>query len=123
MFPPIAACLRTSSAVTNIVGNRITRHDSAPQDTTKPYITWFLVAGVPENTLSEVPGIDRCTVQIDCWHHTDAGIESLASAVRDAIEPHAHITAMPINQRETESKLYRLAIQADWFLSRDPLAT
>ena len=120
MIPPLYAALAAAPAVTAIVGSppRAYRHGSAPQDTTRPYITWFLLAGVPENELSDVPGIDRCTLQVDCWHQTDAGIEALAVAVRDAVEPLAHCTAVPINTREAETKLYRIALQFDWWLSR-----
>lgn len=121
MLPPVFQTLKASSAVKAIVGTnppRIYRHGSAPQDTTKPYITWFVVSGLPENNLSDLPPVDAITVQVDCWHPTDAGIESMAEAVRDAIEPYAHMTGMPVNLREPETKLYRIALEFDWWLSR-----
>lgn len=120
MLPPVYRTLSAVGTVTDIVGDppRIYRHGSAPQDTTRPYVTWFMVVGVPTNTMSEVPTSDRCTIQIDCWHQTDAGVEELADAVRDAIEPVAHCTGVPINTREAETKLYRIALQFDWWLDR-----
>jgi hypothetical protein len=120
MLPPIYTWLKADSAVTAIIGSppRAYRHQSAPQDTTRPYVTWNMVTGVPENTLSELPKIDRITVDIDCWHQTDAGVEALAVAVRDAIEPYAHMTGMPINLREPETKLYRIGLQFDVWLDR-----
>lgn len=121
MFPPVFTTLKTSTDVKNIVGTnppRIYRHGSAPQDVSKPYLTWFVVVGVPENTLSELPAADRVSVQIDCWHQTDAGVEALALAVRDAIEPSAVMTATPIDLREPETKLYRIALTFDWFVDR-----
>lgn len=118
MLPPVYQTLNVVSAVTSIVGQRIYRHDRAPQDTTRPYITWFLVVGTPENELSDVPGIDRQTIQVDCWHQEDVGVVTLATAVKDAIEPIAHCTSIPINGREVETKLYRIGLQFDWFLSR-----
>jgi hypothetical protein len=57
-------------------------------------------------------------VQIDCWHATSAGVVQLATAVRDAIEPHAHITGYPINAKDTETQRYRIGLQLDWWLSR-----
>lgn len=117
MLPPIYDTLNTM-AITAIVARRVFRHSSAPQDTTKPYVTWFLVTGTPENELSSTPPIDRCTVQIDCWHQTDTGVETLSKAVRDAVEPFAHITGFIINERESATKLYRIGIQLDWWLSR-----
>lgn len=120
MLAPVFATLRTVSAVTAILGNppRIYRHGEAPQDTTKPYVTWFMVTDTPENNLSDPPGIDRQPVQVDCWHQTDAGIEALARAVRDAIEPHAHMTAIVANEREKDTRLYRIGMQFDWFVAR-----
>lgn len=121
MFPPIFATLKASQEVKNIVGTnppRIYRHGSAPQEMTRPYVTWSVISGVPENNLSDLPPIDRVSVEIDCWHQTDAGIETLALAVRDAIEPVAHMTATVIDLRETETKLYRVAMQFDWWLNR-----
>ena len=121
MLPPVFQTLKTSQAVKDFVGTspaRIYRMGNAPQDTDKPYLTWILVTGTPENQLSGTPPIDRMTVQVDCWHPTDKGVELLATAARDAIEPYAHMTSMPVNEREPETKLYRIALEFDWFEDR-----
>jgi Protein of unknown function (DUF3168) len=122
MFPPVFTTLKASEAVKAIVGTnppRIYRHGNAPQDTAKPYVTWFAVTGTPENNLSDLPPMDRVQIQVDCYHQTDAGIELLAKAVRDAIEPSAHMTGTPVDDREPETKLYRVALVFDWFVGRD----
>lgn len=122
MFPPVFQTLKASTAVKNIVGTnppRIYRHGEAPQDTTRPYMTWFIVTATPDNHLSGTPADDRFTVQLDCWHQTDAGVVLLATAARDAIEPYAHMTGLPVNQRETETRLYRIALEFDWFVFRE----
>lgn len=118
MLPPIFNILTAAPAVSAIVGQRIYPHGEAPQDVSRPYVTWFVVSGVPENVLDGVPDMDRSTVQIDCWHQTSAGVVQLASAVRNAIEPHAHVTNLFLNQREPETKLYRFALQLDYLLPR-----
>ncbi len=118
MLPPIYNTLRASSAVVALVGTRIFRHSSAPQDISRPYITWFLVTGTPENHLSGLPPADRMSVQVDCWHQTDAGVEALAIAVRDSIEPYAHMTGQPVDGREPDTKLWRIALQFDWWMGR-----
>lgn len=48
----------------------------------------------------------------------DAGVVLLAQAVRDAIEPRAHMTGMPVNLREPDSRLFRIALTFDWFVDR-----
>jgi len=121
MPPPIYTWLKAASAVTAIIGSNPTRafrHGDAPQDVTRPYVTWALVAGVPDNELSAVPKSDRYTVQIDCFHATDTGVESLAVAVRNSIEAYAHMTSIPINNRDNETKLYRIALQFDVLQTR-----
>lgn len=122
MLPPVFQTLKASADVKAIVGTnppRIYRHGVAPQDVTKPYITWFLVSGTPENTLSETPATDRMSVQVDCWHLTDSGVETLAQAVRDAIEPNAHMTGIVLNERDAETKLFRLALGFDFWPARE----
>lgn len=118
MLPPIYAALSAAPAVVALVGTRIYPHAEAPQDVAAPYVTWFLAGGAPELTLSEPPPMDRMTVQIDCWHAESTGVLALAAAVRAAIESHAHITGYPINTRDAETKLYRMGLQLDWWLSR-----
>lgn len=121
MLPPVFQALKASAAVKAIVGQnppRIYRHDEAPQEAQPPYITWFVIDTQPQNNLSGLPPADLMPVQVDCWHPTDAGIVLLAQAVRDAIEPLAHMTGMPINGRDRETKLYRIALQFDWWLNR-----
>lgn len=122
MFPRVFQTLKTSETVKAVVGQnppRIYRHGAAPQDGSRPYITWFVVSGVPENHLSGLPPTDRVQVQVDCWHQTDAGVELLARAVRDAIEPHAHMVGTPVDLREPETKLYHVALSFDWFVDRE----
>lgn len=121
MFPPVFQTLKTSQEVKDIVGTsppRIFRHGDVPQDLERPYISWFLVLGVPENTLSELPIIDRLTVQIDCWHQTDKGVELLATAVRDALEPVCVMTGIVVNMRESETRLFRIGMMFDFLQNR-----
>lgn len=118
MLPRVFAILKASADVRNIVATRIYRHGSAPQDTSRPYITWTLISGIPENNLSDPPPLDRMSVQVDCWHQTDDGIDRLATAARDAIEPVAYMTGVIIDQRETETKLFRMSMQFDFFNGR-----
>jgi len=117
MLPPVYQRLM-ATPVAALTGGRIYRHGSAPQDVARPYITWALIAGTPQNTLSETPGVDQMSIQVDCWALGDAEVDTLATAVRDAIEPIAHMTSIPIDSQETDTKLYRMTLQFDWWLYR-----
>jgi len=118
MFPTVFQTLKASTAVKNIVGTnppRIYQHGNAPQRPdnlalSDPYITWFVASDTPENQLSGTPTTDRSSTQIDCWHQTSSGIKALATAVRDAIEPSAHMTAINADLREAETGLFRVSM-------------
>lgn len=119
MFPDIYQILINNSQVQSIINGRVYRHGDAPQGVVKPYVTWYVINGNPENTLSEVPDMDKISIHIDIWSEQDAGVVTLAKEVRDALEPHAHMVDMPINDRDDKTKLYRIGLQFDWFLARD----
>jgi hypothetical protein len=121
MFAPVYPLLKNASAVTAILGSPLPRaypHGDAPQDKTKPYVTWQVIDIAPQNTLSETPAVDFQPVQVNCFHQTQDGVESLAKAVRDAIEPAAHWVSTPIDLRDPETKLFWIAMQFDFWVSR-----
>ena len=116
MFPPVYNTLRTS-AVIAIVGDRIGAHGEVPQDTTRPYIT-YSGFDQPYDQLSGAPCGDMTTVDINCWHHTDAGIRALAAAVRGALDAALIANRVRIDMRDRETKLYRVLIEADFITQR-----
>ena len=118
MLPPVFKTLRASATLVALVADRIYRHGSAPQGTLAPYITWQLVGGLPENNLSELPPFARMSVQVDCWDDDDERVETVARAARDAIEPVACMTGIPVDDQDPETLRFRLALQFDWFVGR-----
>lgn len=117
-LPPIFATLRQNASVLSTVGNRIYRHGSAPQNVTKPYITWFVVMGMPELQISGTPCSDMDMVQIDCWSEDDSEVELLAYSVRTALDDAKITNRIVINGRENETRLFRIGIEADIIRSR-----
>lgn len=118
MLPNLYQILSNNTTVNTIISGRVYRHGSAPQMTEKPFIIWQLTSGSPENTLGNIPDIDSLSIQVDCYHQTDAGVIELATAVRDTLEPLAHMTGIPVDQREDETRLYRMTLEFDWWLYR-----
>lgn len=118
MLPPLYAVLMGSNAVTSIIGDRCYPFGEAVQDTAKPYVVWQIIGGSPDNNLSHAPSIDSYLIQVDCYHQSPVGIATLADAVRSALESVAHITGYPVNEREPDTKLYRIALELDWWYSR-----
>lgn len=118
MFPPVYLTLTANSTVVAMVEDRIGRHGVIQQDEKRPYITWQIVLGQPYDNLSSTPCGDFTTVQIDCYHPTDKGIQELGVAVRaalDAVGVHNRVT---VNNRDPDTKLYRGGIDADFITNR-----
>jgi hypothetical protein len=122
LFPPVMKTLKASSEVSALLGSsnpfRVFHRD-APQDTSRPYVTWQLTADAPENHLSGTPPTDRTTILVNCWAPGEGDVGRLGKAVRDACESLAYLTGVPFDGRDPETKLYRIALQFDWFVDRD----
>ena len=53
------------AAINAFLGTRIYPFGSAPQNPTRPYITYQVISSVSENLQSERPEIDNQRVQVD----------------------------------------------------------
>jgi hypothetical protein len=119
--PPIYTLLKASSGITDLIGGadspRIYK-SIAPQSTISPYITWRSITNIAEQNLSEAPKVDFVNIQIDCWGKNEEQTEVLAYNTRTALEA-ANCAVDVINQnRETETKLYRVTLQVNYIFNR-----
>ncbi len=117
MFPKVYRTIRTQ-AVAAIVEERIGRHGEVSQTEQRPYITWQIVVGQPYENLSSAPCGDFTTVQLDCYHPTDAGAEKLALAVRAALDAALISNRVVLDNRDPDTKLYRVGMEADFIDQR-----
>jgi hypothetical protein len=122
LLPAVYPILRDDAGVAALISGRVYRHGSAPQNVVAPYVTWSLVTGTPENTLGDLPRVDRHEIQVDCWSENTGsgsrGIETLAQAVRDALEPVAHCTAINLDERDVDTQRYRISLQFTFWTDR-----
>ena len=58
----------------------------APADTLPPYVVYGIVGAAPENTLNNGVPLDNWRYQVDVYAMTYAETQSLAHAVREAME-------------------------------------
>lgn len=117
MFPPVFKTLHTPS-VAALVADRIGRHGEVAQTETRDYIVWQIVSDSPHDNLSDPPPSDFTSVQIDCYSMTDAGVESLARAARAALDAARVVNRVILNNRDPETRLYRVGMQADFITQR-----
>lgn len=124
MYPPIFPVVRASAAVRALIGAdpvRFYQFGMAPQKVAKPYVVWQRVGGSPENYIDRVPDADGFVLQVDVYASEQQGAEmarNVALALRDAIEPVAHITAWLGESQDPETQNYRFAFQVDWLTPR-----
>lgn len=121
MFPPIFATCAAAPGVTALLGASPTRlypFGEAPHGVACPYAVWQTVGGVPENYLGDRPDIDSFSLQVDVYAETGASARAVAVALRDAIEPNAHITRWGGESRDPETGRYRVSFDVDWLTHR-----
>lgn len=127
MLPSLYALLRADSAVTAILGSapmRVYRHGAAPQGVTDPYVTQLVITAIPTLQLDDTPPADVCRIQVSCWSKNDGsgptGINTLASAVRNAIEARWHITDIRDMGQDPDTMRHRVDLDVTVFDHRAP---
>ncbi|MDH0337642.1 hypothetical protein A7D27_11605 [Pseudomonas sp. 1D4] len=121
MFAPIFAVCAASPAVLAALGAdpvRLYPFGEAPEGVAKPYATWQGIGGGPENNINQAPEIDRFALQVDVFADSAASARESARALRDAIEPHAHITSWSGESRDPATGSYRYSFDVDWWVER-----
>lgn len=121
MYPPVFAVCYAANPVKALLGTapmRLFLFGEAEQGTQKPYAVWQVISGVPENFLNQAPDTDSFTIQIDIYADTAASARNVAAALRNAIEPHAHVSAWRGESRDPETKDYRFLFEIDWIVQR-----
>jgi hypothetical protein len=122
MNPPIFEICNSNAAVRSLLrsGNitRLYKFGMAPENVTKPYAVWQTISGAPENFINQLPDMDRYSIQVDVYAVDSQSSESVAEALRNAIEPNAHIVRWGGTSKDPETNLYRYSFDIDWFVPR-----
>lgn len=121
MTPPIFSVCAASPAVTALLGSNPTRvfaHGEAPDGVAWPYMVWQVIGGSPASYLGDLPDIDSMSIQVDVYGETGDSARAVVVALRDAIEPHAHITSWRGGSRDPETRSFRQTFDLDWFVQR-----
>lgn len=126
MLPALFPMLKAAPSVTALIGAgtdpitdpmRFYRHGRAPQGVRPPYVTWSVPGGDTQITF-EGSDADTFRVQVDCWSDGDTEVETLAEAVRAALEPHAHLVAYLADEQDAETKRFRISFSFDFIKPR-----
>lgn len=117
MIPPVYAALMADPAVSGMTAGRI-RQDVGNPDEGAPYIVWRLLSAVPEMTTQRRAPADRCSISIDVFARDEEEREALTAAARHALEPHGPILTIQSLGKDTETRLWRMTFDMDWFINR-----
>lgn len=121
MIAPVFSVCAASPAVTALLGTDPLRlYPFGLQDdaVVYPYVVWQNISGSPENYLAQRPDVDSFTLQVDAYANTVDEVLAVAAALRDAIEPHAHITCWGDQTRDSDTRRYRYSFDVDWIVPR-----
>lgn len=114
--PAVQALLKTGTGPL-----RFYLFGKAPQNSPLPYAVWQTAYGTPENYLDRVPDVDSLGLQIDVYASPSQGASvarNVAQALRDAIEPYAHITSWRGDSIDPQTLNYRFSFDVDWWVNR-----
>ena len=121
MIPVLFTILNSSSSVKALLGSdplRVFPWGEAPPAVTRPYATYAVFSGNPQNTLGDVPEVDIDGTQINVWGDTGTSTDAAARAIRDALEPHAHMISYESASRDKETGRYNSLMSFDFFTER-----
>lgn len=126
VLPSLAEIIANSSAVKALIGTAPIRFyplGAAPQGVAAPYVTHRAIDVVPQNTLSELPYTDGSRVQLSCWSDNTGtgvtGVQTLARALRDAIEPFHHVLAIRDMGRDFDTQRWRIDLDVSVWNHRE----
>lgn len=122
MIPDIFPIIKNNNSVTALIGSNPVRFfpfGEAPQNVAYPYVTYAVINGIPANSLDCVPDIDNLPTQVDVWAKTAESAESVATAIRDAIEPTTSMTNIRNMGRDPDTKSYRITLEFDFWTYRN----
>lgn len=121
MNPPVFPILNLSIAVKELLGTdplRVYPFSDAPEGVAKPYATYSVFNGLPENYLGSQSDIDNLGTQIDIWAETAASCTECFDAIRSALETEGYLTSFAGSERDEETRLYHARMDFDFFKNR-----
>ena len=116
MNPNIFEIITSYPIATGLLGTNPTRFypfgrsaDKSP----KPYAVYQVYNGVPENYMDKVPDIDNHGTQIDIYADTADSCSQVFTAIRDALEPHFHMTGFAVPEQDADTDEFHARLEFD----------
>jgi hypothetical protein len=121
MYPPLFAIVSVENGVQSAFGTnpvRVFPFGGAPEKVALPYAVWQVIGGTPENYIGSLPDMDTFLVQVDVYAKTAQSARSGAEALRDALEPNAHVVSWRGESQDQTTKNYRYSFDINFLTAR-----
>lgn len=120
MNPKVFEILNASVDAKEVLGQplRVYPWDRAPEKPMKPYVTYGIYNGNPENFLDRVPDIDNKGTQVNIFSNDPNECEAVATIVRNQLEPFAHMTSFSGPERDPATNDYSFRLEFDFWEDR-----
>lgn len=97
---------------------RVFPYGRAPEKVAKPYAVYSVINGRPENYLDTTPNIDSKLTQISIYAETDSSLTLCYNAVRDVLEPYAHMVSFSTPDIDADTNLSSCRIDFEFWDER-----
>lgn len=128
MTPLIRPLLQADVGATSFLGEgnaiRFYAFGEAPQVgqlPRLPYAVWQMPTSVPENYLDRLPDADSARIQIDVYAESPIDARTAATAIRNALEPHAYLLNAAERGRDQSTRNYGYLLEFQFLTDRPPL--
>lgn len=91
----------------------------APPNTPRPYLTFQLVSGIPDNCLDDPPDMDNERVQFSLWADNLDSLDLVAKTLRARLQQFGYVNSYADMGRDTETRRYGIMI--DWSRLEPPV--
>lgn len=121
MNPPVFPIISADAACLAVLGSNPVRFypwGRAPQNSKKVYAVYTVYNAVPENYLGDLPDIDNKGVQINVYADSPSELDAAFTAIRNALEPHAHMTNFANFDPDNETDLLSVRMEFDFWDAR-----
>ncbi len=123
MIPHFFPALLNNTAVAALLfRNGILRviRDQAPSAETpqSDYVVLSVVGGMPDNYLTDAPGIDNSRVQFDCYSRTQAGADAIYQALIVVLQTLGQVVSFNGTMRDPDTLNYRVSFDVSFWTNR-----
>jgi len=97
---------------------RVFPYGKAPEGVVLPYCVYGVINAQPENYLDKVPDVDSMRTQVSIYAKTESSLSSCYTAIRDALEPSAHMISFVTPDIDADTELYSCRMEFDFWHDR-----